>query len=204
MERVATLYAAVIEFPKMRVGIRVEGEVVTGIQVPSLRDAPARAGERARRAHGAPDRALSRRSGRVVRSPVVREGTQFQNDVWRQISEIPRGRTLTYGELARRIGGRSRAPWARPAATTLPIVIPCHRVVAADGIGGFSHHVDGYLMEAKTWLLMHEATCDGRERGCGPRRAEPPMLPGWSTRSATRCGSKTACRRTRSPPIAAT
>jgi len=39
-------------------------------------------------------------------------------------------------------------------------VIPCHRVVAADGIGGFSHTTDGYLIDAKRWLLMHEASAD--------------------------------------------
>jgi methylated-DNA-[protein]-cysteine S-methyltransferase len=42
----------------------------------------------------------------------------------------------------------------------LPIVIPCHRVVAADGVGGFSHTTDGYLIDAKRWLLMHEASAD--------------------------------------------
>ena len=42
----------------------------------------------------------------------------------------------------------------------LPIVIPCHRVVAASGIGGFGHSTGGYLLEAKRWLLMHESSAD--------------------------------------------
>jgi methylated-DNA-[protein]-cysteine S-methyltransferase len=45
----------------------------------------------------------------------------------------------------------------------LPIVIPCHRVVAADGIGGFAHSRRGYLVEAKRWLLAHERGADGFE-----------------------------------------
>jgi methylated-DNA-[protein]-cysteine S-methyltransferase len=45
----------------------------------------------------------------------------------------------------------------------LPIVIPCHRVVAAGGIGGFAHATDGYLIEAKRWLLMHESSADAFE-----------------------------------------
>ena len=42
----------------------------------------------------------------------------------------------------------------------LPIVIPCHRVVAASGVGGFAHSTGGYLLEAKRWLLMHESGAD--------------------------------------------
>ena len=42
----------------------------------------------------------------------------------------------------------------------LPVVIPCHRVVAADGVGGFAHSSSGYKLEAKRWLLMHEASAD--------------------------------------------
>ena len=45
----------------------------------------------------------------------------------------------------------------------LPIVIPCHRVVAADGIGGFAHATGGYLLEAKRWLLAHECGADAFE-----------------------------------------
>jgi methylated-DNA-[protein]-cysteine S-methyltransferase len=74
---------------------------------------------------------------------------------------IPRGCTRTYGELAREL---EAAHFCTPrdigqacSDNRLPIVIPCHRVVAADGIGGFGHATGGYLLEAKRWLLMHEA-----------------------------------------------
>ena len=73
---------------------------------------------------------------------------------------IPRGSTLTYGEVARRLDGEARVVGQACGDNRLPIVIPCHRVVAADGIGGFGHSTGGYLIEAKRWLLLHEAEAD--------------------------------------------
>jgi methylated-DNA-[protein]-cysteine S-methyltransferase len=73
---------------------------------------------------------------------------------------IPRGRTRTYGDLAQELGGEARAVGQACGDNRLPIVIPCHRVVAAQGIGGFGHSTGGYLIEAKRWLLLHEAQAD--------------------------------------------
>jgi methylated-DNA-[protein]-cysteine S-methyltransferase len=77
--------------------------------------------------------------------------------LWEALCEIPCGRTQTYGELARRLGAEPRAVGQACGDNRLPIVIPCHRVVAANGIGGFAHASSGYLLEAKRWLLAHEA-----------------------------------------------
>lgn len=68
-------------------------------------------------------------------------GTQFQQRVWRGLTEIPFGTACGYGDLARRIGkpGAARAVGQANGANPIPIIIPCHRVIAADGsIGGFS------------------------------------------------------------------
>ena len=92
--------------------------------------------------------------------PLLVEGTPFQRRLWDALCEIPRGKTLTYGELARRLGGEARAVGQACGDNRLPIVIPCHRVVAADGIGGFAHATEGYLLEAKRWLLAHECGAD--------------------------------------------
>ena len=72
---------------------------------------------------------------------------------------------MTYGELARQLGAgddheTSRAVGQACGDNRLPVVIPCHRVVAADGIGGFAHSTGGYLLEAKRWLLAHELGAD--------------------------------------------
>ena len=72
--------------------------------------------------------------------PLAPAGTAFQKSVWRTLSEIPYGETISYIELARRIGKpkASRAVGQANGRNPLPIVIPCHRVIAADGsLGGF-------------------------------------------------------------------
>ena len=89
--------------------------------------------------------------------PVIVEGSALQRGVWDAMCAIPRGKTRTYGELARELGADARAIGQACGDNRLPIVIPCHRVVAADGIGGFGHATGGYLLEVKRWLLMHEA-----------------------------------------------
>ena len=68
------------------------------------------------------------------------------------------GETVTYAELARRSGTGvpARAIGSIMAANPVPLVIPCHRVVAADGLGGFSGGEPGHELETKRWLLEHE------------------------------------------------
>ena len=160
-----SLYAAVIEFPRMRVGIRIGNEVLTGIcylppetaLVAPTSELAERAVRQIERYRDDPDAAFD--------LPLNETGTTFQRDVWRQISAIPRGRVRTYGELALRIGGEARAVGQACGDNPFPIVVPCHRVVAADGLGGFSHHVDGYLLDAKKWLLKHEGNLQMYETG---------------------------------------
>ena len=67
--------------------------------------------------------------------PLAPEGTDFQRAVWRELQNIPYGDTISYGELARRIGNSnaSRAVGAANGANPIPIVIPCHRVIGANG-----------------------------------------------------------------------
>lgn len=67
--------------------------------------------------------------------PLAPEGTAFQRTVWRRLQDIPYGETISYGELARRVGNpkASRAVGAANGRNPLPIVIPCHRVIGANG-----------------------------------------------------------------------
>jgi len=72
--------------------------------------------------------------------PLAPEGTDFQRRVWRKLQEIPYGETISYGELAKRVGNpkASRAVGSANGKNRIPIVIPCHRVIAGDGgLGGF-------------------------------------------------------------------
>jgi len=89
--------------------------------------------------------------------PLAIRGTVFQQRVWQVISAISAGHVWTYGQLAREIGSVPRAVGQACGSNPLPIVIPCHRVVASGGIGGFAHHPgDGFYRNVKRWLLAHE------------------------------------------------
>ncbi len=68
--------------------------------------------------------------------PLASDGTEFQKKVWSELLRIPYGETASYGEIARRLGydpGISRAVGAANGANPIPVVVPCHRVIGADG-----------------------------------------------------------------------
>ncbi len=86
-------------------------------------------------------------------------GTEHQRKVWKVISAIPRGEVLTYGQVAKMIRSAPRAVGQACGANWFPIAIPCHRVTAATGIGGFGGYAlddGGFHHEVKRWLLQHE------------------------------------------------
>jgi methylated-DNA-[protein]-cysteine S-methyltransferase len=87
--------------------------------------------------------------------PTTTNGTPFQREVWKGLRAIPAGTTVSYGQLAQSIGrkGASRAVGAANGANPIPIVVPCHRVIGADGsLTGFASG-----LARKRWLLDHEA-----------------------------------------------
>ena len=89
--------------------------------------------------------------------PLAIFGTAHQTKVWRALTTIPPGHTTTYGQLARLLGSSPRAVGQACGANRLPIIIPCHRVVAANGPGGFMHATSGAPLTYKDWLLNHES-----------------------------------------------
>lgn len=71
--------------------------------------------------------------------PVAPKGSDFERAVWTELARIPYGRTLTYGDLAARVNGVARAVGGACSANPIPIIIPCHRILATGGgMGGFS------------------------------------------------------------------
>jgi methylated-DNA-[protein]-cysteine S-methyltransferase len=88
--------------------------------------------------------------------PLELAGTPFQQRVWQALTEIPAGETLTYGELAARLGSGARAVGNACRRNPVSIIVPCHRVVAASGIGGYSGSTSGPVLDRKRWLLDHE------------------------------------------------
>jgi len=94
--------------------------------------------------------------------PLDLRGTEFQESVWRALLEIPYGETRTYQELARSVGKPRavRAVGSANGANPIPLIVPCHRVIATGGkLGGY-----GGGLEAKAWLLAMERSkpCNGR------------------------------------------
>ncbi len=154
------MFDVIVEFPKMKVGVTTHEEQVVEIrylppgvetQAP-LNALAALAARQLERYRDDPDTLFD--------LPLLVEGSPLQRGVWDAMCAIPRGRTRTYGELARELGADARAIGQACGDNRLPVVIPCHRVVAANGIGGFAHARGGYLLEAKRWLLMHECAAD--------------------------------------------
>ena len=88
--------------------------------------------------------------------PLSSRGTPYRRRVWAQISSIPLGETKTYGAIAANLGSAARAVGQACGDNPFPLVIPCHRVIASSGLGGFAHEITGHLMDTKAWLLRHE------------------------------------------------
>ncbi len=92
--------------------------------------------------------------------PVELNGTAFQKNVWAALRRIPCGSTISYAELARRIGEPAavRAVGAANGANPVAVVVPCHRVIGADGsLTGY-----GGGLDRKKWLLTHEGVTPPR------------------------------------------
>jgi methylated-DNA-[protein]-cysteine S-methyltransferase len=97
-------------------------------------------------------------TGRAFDVPLRLDGTPFQRQVWSALTEIPYGETWSYAQLARRIGNPKacRAVGLANGSNPISIIVPCHRVIGADGsLTGY-----GGGLERKRWLLAHERQRD--------------------------------------------
>lgn len=149
-------FSARVPAPFGLVGVRTQGETVAEIVY-----LPRNAGELAPRDRLA--EVACAQIGRYLEDPdfafdlpLGPAGTRFQQRVWELIAAIPRGRTRTYGELARALRSSPRPVGQACGSNRFPLAIPCHRVTAASGIGGFAHHAEGFHIGVKRWLLRHE------------------------------------------------
>lgn len=84
------------------------------------------------------------------------KGTSFQHKVWQALRSIPVGKTLTYGDLARALKTAPRAIGQACRRNPLVILIPCHRIIGAQHLGGYSGAREGKWLVIKKWLLQHE------------------------------------------------
>ena len=154
--RAGTDFDALYRAPFAVLGVRTNGELVTRLDYLPGDVAPA-----------APKNGLAHEVIRQIRCyladpgfrfdlPLLVEGSEFRKRVWNVMRTIPAGQTLTYGDVAKRLDSAARAVGGACGDNRIPLIIPCHRVVARNGIGGFMHTTGDRETGIKQWLLMHE------------------------------------------------
>jgi len=155
-----TGYQARLAAPLAVLGIRVEAGALTAIDFLPL-DTAARA----------PQTFLAREICRQLHAylanpryvfdlPLRPAGTPFQQRVWREMTRIGSGEVRRYGELAQALDSSPRAVGGACGANPVPLVIPCHRVVGKNSVGGFMRGREAGPLAIKHWLLRHEARRD--------------------------------------------
>jgi methylated-DNA-[protein]-cysteine S-methyltransferase len=154
----SAIFSAIVAAPFGAIGIRTEDACVRELvylpphfQEKDAQDAVAdEAARQVERYFADPDFAFN--------LPMTALGSAFQRRVWDAICAIPRGSVRTYGQIAKLIESAPRAVGQACGANWFPLVIPCHRVTASGGLGGFSNHDDenGFHLSVKRWLLKHE------------------------------------------------
>lgn len=150
-------YQAVIRAPFGRVGIRTRGEQLVGVEYLVAASKCLAPRDAVARETCAQIAAYLRDPRHSFDLPYVLEGSAFQCAVWRAIAAIPSGATRTYGELAAQLCSAARAVGGACGSNPVPLVVPCHRVVAAGGrLGGFMHSRARGPLSIKQWLLRHE------------------------------------------------
>ncbi len=153
------LFAAIVTAPFGGVGIRVDdGQLKELTYLPRTYDAkPAR--DPVSKEVASQIRAYLKDADFEFSLDLPAVGTEHQRKVWKVIRAIPRGEVLTYGQVAKLIRSAPRAVGQACGANWFPVAIPCHRVTASGGIGGFGGyalHDGGFHHEVKRWLLRHE------------------------------------------------
>jgi methylated-DNA-[protein]-cysteine S-methyltransferase len=152
-------FDACVRTPFAALGITTNGTHITGVRFLSP-DTPAKAPKRDTLAYFACvqiQRYLE--DGRFVFDlPLQLSGTHHRLAVWEAMQRIPAGSTRTYGELAQELRSSARAVGGACGANPIPLIVPCHRVIAASGrIGGFmGAKAEGFELGIKRRLLEHE------------------------------------------------
>jgi methylated-DNA-[protein]-cysteine S-methyltransferase len=155
-----TTYDAILPAPMCRLGARFDGDTLMRLDfLPADTSVSAQLDARAEH--------LARELAAYWTQPTHTfdlrfelAGTPFQQRVWHALIEVPAGHPTTYGALAKQLGTAARAVGQACGSNPLPILVPCHRVVAANGLGGFMHAATGAPLDVKTWLLAHERGAD--------------------------------------------
>lgn len=162
-----TVYYTHLESPIQQLMLTSDGEALTGLRMIEHRHAPEMTSEwkcndKARPFAEAKRQLAAYFNGELTEFdlPLHLLGTEFQRIVWQELQSIPFGTTLSYSEMARRIGNPngSRAVGAANGRNPISIIIPCHRLIGSTG--KLTDYGGG--LERKDWLLRHENNCKQR------------------------------------------
>lgn len=150
-------YDACVAAPFATLGIRADERAVTALHFLPL-STPSQSPKKNTIAHLACVQLMSYLDNPQFRFdvPVRLSGSKHQLDVWQAMQRIDAGETRTYGELADEIGSNARAVGTACGKNPVPIIVPCHRIVAANGLGGFMGGKRDDPLAIKRWLLTHE------------------------------------------------
>ena len=150
-------YQASVETPFSNLGLSFDDDVLTGIDFIArgvrIKPVTEAAGQACAQIGAYCDGRLPPQGFKLQ---LRADGTEFQQRVWRALRAIPSGQTRTYGELAASLGTSARAVGNACRRNPIPLIIPCHRVVAAAGTGGYGGETHGEWISIKRWLLHHE------------------------------------------------
>ena len=149
-------YQMIIATPLGRIGIRMNDKAVSALDyLPAdTREQPAV--DAATEAVAVQLMAYFRDPHTSLTVSLAPAGSAFQQRVWTALQTIATGVVLSYGELARQLGTAARAIGGACRSNPIPILIPCHRVVSRQGLGGYAGEVEGDPLAIKRWLLRHE------------------------------------------------
>ncbi len=149
-------FQAKLAAPFAVLGVRTLGERVAGLEYLPRGAAPLKPQNAFAREVCAQLKAYLKDPAFEFDLPFDYDGTDYQIRVWKAVHAIEPGSVLSYQQVAKKIGSAPRPVGTACGANRIPLLIPCHRVVASGGIGGFMHARKGPGIDIKRWLLRHE------------------------------------------------
>ena len=162
MKPIAAEYDAIFTIDIATIGLRFEGARLTGIAYLNKADEKVPASKQAKEVKNKIEKYLDPKSKtKAIDVEILLQVTPFQEKVLRQLQRIPYGETRSYGEIAKILKTSARAVGNACRHNPIPIIIPCHRVVAANGIGGYDGAKTGTLLDIKRRLLELEGCSQG-------------------------------------------
>lgn len=148
-------FDAIIPAPFGAIGVRAEDDFLVGLELLLANQTEKISGDPFVQSVVTQIKQYLNDSNTLLDIPIAVKGTSFQRRVWKAIANVPAGKTVSYGELAETVASGARAVANVCGANQVPLIIPCHRVVAKSGLGGFMRG-DERGLTIKTWLLKHE------------------------------------------------